>query len=253
MDWSNTGAKSIKEQLSTLPADEFIAAWHDVCAAFGAAMPKGLSSLAKRAAEYERVDAMRRFDLACGSLTAGVDEAGRGPLAGPVYAAAVIFPPDMLIEGLNDSKKLTAKRRAELYDEITAKALAWRVESADIAEIEELNILGATLKAMAAAVKGLDIPPRHVLVDGTCSRGIGLPCTCVIKGDSKSMAVAAASILAKVSRDRYMDGLDAVYPQYGFAVHKGYGTAAHIGALRRFGASQVHRRTFIKNFEAPLC
>ncbi|MEG0756633.1 MAG: ribonuclease HII, partial [Oscillospiraceae bacterium] len=157
------------------------------------------------------------------SLICGTDEAGAGPLAGPVYAAAVILPPGWLPEGLNDSKQVTEKNRDRLYDEIIKYATAWSVTSVDVAEIERVNILNARLMAMEQAIMMLDPRPEFALVDGNRDKGITLPHLMVVKGDSHSASIAAASILAKVSRDRYMIELDARYPQYGFAKHKGYG------------------------------
>lgn len=182
-------------------------------------------------------------------LVCGVDEAGRGPLAGPVCAAAVILPPDLEIEGLNDSKKLTDKRRRALYDVITDQAIAYGVAFASEQEIDEINILQATFLAMRRAVEQLAIKPDLALVDGNREPDFGaIPVKTIIKGDSLSASIAAASILAKVTRDRYMEEQDIIYPQYGFALHKGYGTQAHYAALREFGACPLHRRTFLKKF-----
>lgn len=182
-------------------------------------------------------------------LVCGVDEAGRGPLAGPVCAAAVILPPDLEIEGLNDSKKLTDKRRRALYDVITDQAIAYGIAFASEQEIDEINILQATFLAMRRAVEQLAIKPDLALVDGNREPDFGaIPVKTIIKGDSLSASIAAASILAKVTRDRYMEEQDIIYPQYGFALHKGYGTQAHYAALREFGACPLHRRTFLKKF-----
>ena len=177
----------------------------------------------------------------------GVDEAGRGPLAGPVCAAAVILPPDLEIEGLNDSKKLSEKRREALYQVITDQALAYGVAFASEQEIDEINILQATFLAMRRAVDLLSVPPAIALVDGNREPDFGaLPVKTIVKGDSLSANIAAASILAKVTRDRLMCEQDARYPQYGFAIHKGYGTQAHYAALRTYGPCPIHRRTFLK-------
>ncbi|HIU57030.1 MAG TPA: ribonuclease HII [Candidatus Ornithomonoglobus merdipullorum] len=192
---------------------------------------------------------MLEFDrsrLASGMI-AGVDEAGRGPLAGPVTAAAVVLPEDAVIDGLNDSKKLSEKRREELFDVIRDKALAYAVYSVDEKRIDEINILQATFEAMRGAVGALDVIPDLVLVDGNRSPGLELPCETVVKGDSKSMSIAAASILAKVTRDRYMRRIAEIYPGYGFEKHKGYGTKAHYEAIERLGICDIHRRTFLKN------
>lgn len=188
------------------------------------------------------------FEEGC-RLVCGVDEAGRGPLAGPVCAAAVILPPNLEIEGLNDSKKLTDKRRRALYDVITDQAIAYGVAFASEQEIDEINILQATFLAMRRAVEQLAIKPDLALVDGNREPDFGaIPIKTIIKGDSLSASIAAASILAKVTRDRYMEEQDKIYPQYGFALHKGYGTQAHYAALREFGACPLHRRTFLKKF-----
>ena len=181
------------------------------------------------------------------SCVCGVDEAGRGPLAGPVCAAAVILPPDLEIEGLNDSKKLTDKRRRALYDVITEQALAYGIAFASEQEIDEINILQATFLAMRRAVEQLRLQPALALVDGNREPDFGsIPVRTIVKGDSLSANIAAASILAKVTRDRFMEEQDALYPQYGFALHKGYGTQAHYAALREYGPCPIHRRTFLK-------
>lgn len=178
---------------------------------------------------------------------AGIDEAGRGPLAGPVYAAAVILPTEFDLPGLNDSKKLTEKTRERLFDAIREQAASYAVASASVEEIEALNILGATFLAMRRAAEGLSVSPDLLLIDGNRTPpNLAVPARAVIKGDALSACIAAASILAKVSRDRQMMELDAQYPAYGFAKHKGYGTAAHIEAIRREGPSPVHRPSFLK-------
>ena len=181
-------------------------------------------------------------------LVCGVDEAGRGPLAGPVCAAAVILPPELVIPGLNDSKKLTDKKRRELYDVITAEAVSYGIAFASEKEIDEINILQATFLAMARAIEKLTPQPELALIDGNRARDFGLPVRTIVKGDSLSASIAAASILAKVTRDRLMEQYDEAYPQYGFAVHKGYGTKRHYEALREFGPSPIHRMTFLKKF-----
>ena len=180
------------------------------------------------------------------SLICGVDEAGRGPLAGPVYAAAVILPRDAVIEGLNDSKKLTEKKREALFDVITERALTYGIASASVEEIEKLNILNATFLAMNRAIDKLDPIPELALIDGNRSTGIAMPSRCVVKGDSRCADIAAASILAKVSRDRYMLTLAEKYPQYHFEQHKGYGTKLHYEALREYGPSPEHRPSFLR-------
>ncbi len=189
----------------------------------------------------------QQFRDACGGIVCGVDEAGRGPLAGPVYAAAVILSPDRPIEGLNDSKKLSEKKREALYDVIIERAEAYCVACASVEEIEQYNILGATYLAMTRAVQGLSVTPNLALIDGNrIPPQLDVPAETVVKGDAKSESIAAASILAKVTRDRLLIEMDAQYPQYGFAVHKGYGTAAHTAALKEFGPCPEHRPSFLK-------
>ena len=181
-------------------------------------------------------------------VVCGIDEAGRGPLAGPVCAAAVILPLGLEIDGLNDSKKLSEKKREALYDIITEKALSYSVCLVDEKTIDKINILQATFKAMRNAVKGLSVKPDCALIDGNQKPGLSIEERTIIKGDAKSMSVAAASVLAKVTRDRYMLMLDEKYPQYQFAKHKGYGTKLHYECIEKFGVSEVHRRTFLKKF-----
>ncbi len=190
---------------------------------------------------YEKQAAEQGFSVVC-----GIDEAGRGPLAGPVFAAAVILPQGCELEGLNDSKKLTEKKRELLFPLIQEKALAWCVASADEKEIDAINILQATFLAMRRAFVGLGIHADAALVDGNQDPKLEVPSFPIIKGDGKSASIAAASILAKVSRDHYMSALDEKYPQYGFAKHKGYGTKLHYEMLEKYGVSPVHRRTFLK-------
>ena len=178
----------------------------------------------------------------------GVDEAGRGPLAGPVCAAAVILPPHLELPGLDDSKKLTDKRRRELFPLIKEKAIAYGIGLASHEEIDEINILQATFLAMERALSALNVKPDHVLIDGNRAKEFGLPVTTVVKGDSLSANIAAASILAKVTRDVIMEEEASRYPQYKFEIHKGYGTKAHYEALRTYGPSPIHRMTFLKKF-----
>ncbi len=192
--------------------------------------------------EFENNARQQGFKLIC-----GVDEAGRGPLAGPVCAAAVVLPPDAVIDGLDDSKKLSEKKREKLYDIITAKAEAYSVAMASVEEIEEYNILNATFLAMNRAINGLSPKPDFALVDGNMEpKGIAVKCETIVKGDSKSMSVAAASILAKVTRDRLLYEYDEKYPLYGFAEHKGYGTKKHRDAIMKYGPCEVHRLSFLK-------
>ena len=177
-------------------------------------------------------------------LVAGVDEVGRGPLCGPVVTAAVILDPLRPIQGLNDSKKLSEARREALYEEICAKALAWCIARAEVEEIDRLNILGATMLAMQRAVEGLAVMPKLALIDGNRCPKLAVPSAPVIGGDAQVPAIAAASILAKVSRDREMQALDLIYPGYGIAAHKGYPTPVHLEALQRLGPTPIHRRSF---------
>ncbi len=178
----------------------------------------------------------------------GVDEAGRGPLAGPVCAAAVILPENCEIEGLNDSKKISEKKREVLFDIIKEKAVAYCIAFGTVEEIEEYNILEATYIAMNRAIEGLNIKADFALIDGNrVPKGISIPCETVVKGDSKSCSIAAASILAKVTRDRLMLDYDKKYPQYLFAQHKGYGTKAHYEAIKQYGVCEIHRLSFLKN------
>lgn len=183
-------------------------------------------------------------------VVCGVDEAGAGPLAGPVYAAAVILPREIQLPGLNDSKKLTEKKREALYELITAQAEDWSVAAVSAAEIDEIDILNARMKAMQLAIHGLRRPPDLALIDGNRDHGktaaILLEHQTVVKGDSLSASIAAASILAKVSRDRYMEQMAERYPEYEFERHKGYGTKRHYELLRRYGPCPIHRRTFLK-------
>ena len=180
------------------------------------------------------------------SFLCGVDEAGRGPLAGPVCAAAVILPRGLVIAGLNDSKKLTEKKREELYSVILKEAVSFGIAFASVEEIETLNILGATFLAMNRALEQLDPKPELALIDGNRNTGIRLSSRCVVKGDAKCADIAAASILAKVTRDRYMLEQAELYPEYHFEQHKGYGTKLHYEALREYGPSPIHRMSFLK-------
>lgn len=183
------------------------------------------------------------------SVICGVDEAGRGPLAGPVYAAAVILPPGIEIRGLNDSKLLSEKKREELFRIICDKALCYAVAGASEKEIDEINILNATYLAVNRAISALEIEPELAIIDGNRSNGIEYPNMCVVGGDGRCASIAAASILAKVSRDRFMKEMAEIYPGYGFEKHKGYGTRQHYEALYRLGPSEIHRKTFLKNYE----
>ena len=183
------------------------------------------------------------------SVVCGCDEAGRGPLCGPVVAAAVILPTDIEIPGLDDSKKLTEKKREALFEIIKEKAIAYGIAEASPAEIDEINILNASMLAMRRAIQMLTVKPDCALIDGNCNRGFTLPAFPIVKGDSKSMSIAAASILAKVTRDRGCELLDKQYPQYGIAKHKGYPTKDHMDLVRAYGPSPIHRRSFLKFLE----
>ncbi|MBO7341395.1 MAG: ribonuclease HII [Clostridia bacterium] len=191
--------------------------------------------------ELEQALADEGFELVC-----GVDEAGRGPLCGPVAAAAVILPRGLVIEGLNDSKKLSEKKREALFDEICENAIAYSVVLGSVEEINETDILSTTLHAMRTAIKNLDPKPQFALIDGNITRGFTIPCRAVVHGDATSPSIAAASILAKVTRDRICAELDEKYPQYGIGKHKGYGTKAHMDALREHGPCEIYRTKFIR-------
>ena len=193
--------------------------------------------------EFEKAAENSGFSCIC-----GVDEAGRGPLAGPVCAAAVILPEGAVIEGLDDSKKLTEKKREKLYDIIKETAVAYSVAYGTLEEIETVNILEATYLAMNRAIEGLSVKPDFALIDGNrVPRGIKIPCETIVKGDSKSMSVAAASVLAKVTRDRLMLEYDKKYPEYNFKKHKGYGTKEHTELIKQYGPCEIHRLSFLKN------
>ena len=191
--------------------------------------------------EYENYAINNGYSAVC-----GVDEAGRGPLAGPVCAAAVILPENTIIEGVNDSKKLSEKKREQLYEVIKNTALSYSVSYATVEEIEELNILNATMLAMRRAVEGLKIIPDYVMIDGNRAPKLETACETIVKGDAKSMSIACASILAKVTRDRLLYEYAKEYPQYGFDKHKGYGTKLHIEMLRKYGPCPYHRKSFLK-------
>ena len=203
--------------------------------------------------EYDRLTKLKQIEEDLykngAKYICGIDEAGRGPLAGPVVVASVIMPKDSMIEGVNDSKKVSEKKREKVYEEIIKEALSYSVGIVDETKIDEINILQATKKGLTNSVKELKITPDIILVDAltnidTC----GIPYKSIIKGDALSYSIAAASIIAKVTRDRIMLGYDKVYPEYGFAKHKGYGTSAHITAIKEYGLCPIHRRSFVKNF-----
>ncbi|MBE6823885.1 MAG: ribonuclease HII [Ruminococcaceae bacterium] len=191
--------------------------------------------------KYENLSRAKGYKYIC-----GVDEAGRGPLAGPVCAAAVILPPDTIIDGVNDSKKLTEKKREELFDVVINTALSYCIAFGSVEEIEEHNILATTMNTMKRAVEGLDVKADYALIDGNKLPPLDIPCEYVIKGDANSMSIAAASILAKVSRDRLMLEYAKEYPQYCFEKHKGYGTKLHTEMILEHGPSPIHRMSFLK-------
>lgn len=200
--------------------------------------------------EYQRIDAMMSYEKKYSTCTyiCGIDEAGRGPLAGPVAAGAVVLPKDIKLLYINDSKKLSPTRREELYTAITEQAISFSIGIVNAERIDEINILQATYEAMRMAVAGLNIVPDILLNDAVTIPGVTMPQENIIKGDTKSVSIAAASILAKVTRDHMMEAFGELYPEYGFGKHKGYGTKEHIEALCRFGPSPIHRRTFIGHF-----
>ena len=204
----------------------------------------------KLALERVRLEGMREFENKYSDLAyvAGIDEAGRGPLAGPVVAAAVILPKDIFLPFLNDSKKVTEKRRDVLFDEIKQNAIAYGIGIASNTLIDEINILQATYEAMREAINSLEKKPDVLLVDAVHIPDINIKQVGIVKGDAKSVNIAAASILAKVTRDRLMAEYDKIYPEYGFASNKGYGTATHIAALKEIGPCAIHRKSFIGNF-----
>ena len=191
--------------------------------------------------EYENLKYAEGYTAVCGT-----DEAGRGPLCGPVVAAAVILPRDVEIEGLNDSKKLTEKKREKLFDIIKEKAVAYAIAEASPAEIDEINILNASMLAMKRAIEALPVKADFALIDGNCSRGFDIPTETIVKGDAISSSIAAASILAKVTRDRQCAELDKLYPEYGIAKHKGYPTKDHMDAVRKYGPTPIYRMSFLK-------
>lgn len=199
--------------------------------------------------ELLRLEAMKEYERQYEdfALICGIDEAGRGPLAGPVVAGAAVLPKNQVILYLNDSKKLSEKRREKLFLEVKEKAIAWSVGIVSPERIDEINILQATYEAMRDAIEGLHVVPEVLLNDAVTIPGIHIPQVPIIKGDAKSVSIAAASVLAKVTRDHMMVEYDQLYPEYGFAKHKGYGTAAHTAAIREFGPTPIHRMSFLKN------
>ena len=214
---------------------------------------RALRDAEKLSQERERLEKMRLFERACEkegfTYICGIDEAGRGPLAGPVVAGAVILPQDCEIFGLNDSKKLSEKRREELYEEIKEKALAWGAGVIGPGRIDEINILQADYEAMCEAIGQLKVMPQILLNDAVTIPQVRIPQISIIHGDARSVSIAAASIIAKVTRDRMMVEYDSLFPEYGFAEHKGYGTAAHYAALKKYGPCMIHRKSFLKNLD----
>ena len=203
--------------------------------------------------EIERLKNLKEFENNLHSTglkyIAGIDEAGRGPLAGPVVVGIAIMKPDSFIEGVNDSKKLSEKKREQLYEQIISEAIDWAVGIGDQKEIDEINILNATKKALHMAISNLKVKPDRILVDALEHIDTyGIPYTSIIKGDAKIYSISVASIIAKVTRDRIMQKYDEIYPEYGFSGHKGYGTAKHIQAIKEYGPCSLHRKTFIKKF-----
>ena len=259
-DISSLGYKAVKEKVDKIDVNEVhnsedLIKIIDILKADKRKNINSLGNKLQRAkdkieSEIKRVREMYNFDKSFGDfqVVAGVDEVGRGPLAGPVAAGAVILPKDCLILYLNDSKKLSEKRREELFLEIKEKALAWSVGIATPQRIDEINILQATYEAMREAIKGLGVEPGLLLNDAVTIPGVEIPQIPIVKGDAKSVSIAAASILAKVTRDHMMAEYDEIYPGYGFGKHKGYGTKAHIEALKELGPCPIHRRSFIGHF-----
>lgn len=249
----NESIKEIKSKFDNCNEGElsaFIATYQgDERAGVQTLVKRAEKQVEKLAAERERLYEMQTFERkyrADYPMICGIDEAGRGPLAGPVVAGAVILPENADILYINDSKKLSAKKREELYGEITERAVAWSVGQASPEEIDEINILQATYLAMRRAIAALSVQPDILLNDAVVIPDVATKQVGIVKGDAKSASIAAASILAKVTRDRMMAEYDAEYPAYGFAAHKGYGTAEHYAAIRKNGMSPIHRRSFLK-------
>ena len=246
--------KDIKARFAALPME----LWEEALAELKQDERQGVihfsescrKKLKKQEEELFRIQTMQKFEqeLAEGQILAGIDEAGRGPLAGPVVAAAVIMPPDCKILYINDSKKLSAAKREELFDRIMDEAVAVGIGISSPGRIDEINILQATYEAMRTAAAELETVPAVLVNDAVTIPQIAIPQKPVIKGDAKCYSIAAASIIAKVTRDRMMIQYDELYPEYGFAGHKGYGSAAHIEALKKYGPCPIHRQSFIRNF-----
>lgn len=248
--------KQLEAKTKELGTDEALQYLFSVRSEYGASLDRLIDKCIKKKEEqdkeYIRLSRMMRFEADAYKRgyrrVAGIDEAGRGPLAGPVVAAAVILPPDCFIEGLNDSKQLSAKARDRLFEEIKEKAVAYGIGIVDEKSIDEINILEATKMAMIEAVKGIGPTPDCLLIDAVKVEQLDIPQVPIVKGDLLSVSIAAASILAKVTRDRRIAEADQLYPQYGFAKHKGYGTKDHINAIKSFGLCPIHRISFTRNF-----
>ena len=244
----------IKGEFASAQPDEYPGLYEKYGADSRSGVQKLLEQYRKKEADMKkeqlRIEAMKIYEKKYEHLgyLCGIDEVGRGPLAGPVVACAVILPKDCKILYLNDSKKLSAKKREELYDVILEQAVSVGIGMASPARIDEINILNATYEAMRQAVSRLSVQPQVLLNDAVTIPGIEFPQVPIVKGDAKSISIAAASIVAKVTRDRMMEEYDKVMPEYGFASNKGYGAAAHIEALKKYGPSPIHRASFIKNF-----
>ncbi|HPU41627.1 MAG TPA: ribonuclease HII [Acetivibrio clariflavus] len=248
--------KQIETIIEEMPIDRAIERLYVFKQNYGAKVDKLIIKYEKKKLQLEkelkRFENMRRYEKEAYSegvkYIAGIDEAGRGPLAGPVVAAAVILPENVFINGLNDSKKLSEKQREKLYSEITEKAISYEVGIVDEKIIDELNILNATKMAMEIAVESLKVKPGLLLIDSVKLDSLKIPQKSIVKGDSLSISIAAASIITKVTRDRLLEEMDSIYPEYGFKKHKGYGTKEHIEAIRKFGICPIHRISFTKNF-----
>ena len=245
MDISDMPLKAVKQLLAESPSAELA----ELLKADGRKSVQALyKSYERMQKEKERVAGLYTYENECRArgheLVAGVDEVGRGPLAGPVVVAAVILPPNCFIEKINDSKKLSEKTREKLYDIIMEKAVAVNRAVLDEKTIDRINIYQASMNGMYEAVYGLSVKPQEVLIDAMPLNHLDIPSQSIVKGDAKSASIAAASIIAKVTRDRMMDEFDKQYPQYGFAKNKGYGTAEHLAALRQYGSCEIHRRSF---------
>lgn len=245
--------KQIQEELKNCTEDKKVAMLEQLKKDERAGVKKLVlceeKKIAAEKAELDRIEEMKRYEREYGEYTSicGIDEVGRGPLAGPVVAAAVILPKDCTILYINDSKKLSAKKREVLYDEIMEKAVAVGVGMSSHERIDEINILQATYEAMREAISNLDVQPDLLLNDAVTIPKVDIKQIPIIKGDAKSMSIAAASIIAKVTRDRMMEVFDDIYPEYDFAGNKGYGSQRHIDALKKYGMTAIHRKTFLRN------